>query len=206
MKKTTKIAILFLVGTIITVIFFPTKKAPETIFLNDTQKNTQDNIIQIAVTYEKLASNVMTWPHPVSAEKIIALVNLTEVEINQYCLDNQIKKQFNFIPTPVIHKGGTQRGENPPGLDEMIQLNEADINLIVGHDYSLANRYSFEYAKDNDMLLFSPTGLAIGQAGITDNLFQLKPNYYETRASDKVFAQMIKELDYEAFVTINIGK
>ena len=166
----------------------------------------EEDTVNIAVTYEKLAENVGLWPHPVSDEKVIALVNFTEAEINQYCLDNQIELKFQFIPTPVIHKGGTPAGENPPGLDETIELNEAGINLIVGHDYSLANCYCMDYADEQDMLLLSPQGVGLGLSIADDNLFKLSPNEYEDpEVYDRVFAQMIKELGYQAFISINAG-
>jgi len=167
----------------------------------------EENIVNIAVTYEKLAENVELWPHPVSEEKIVLLINITGAEINQYCNENQIDTKFKFIPTPVIHKGGTQAGENPPGLDEMVQLNEAGINLIVGHDYSMANWYSLDYATENNMLLLSPMGVGLGQSIPDDNLYKLTPNMYEDPdVYDRVYAQMIKELGYQAFISINTGK
>lgn len=155
----------------------------------------------------KLSENVGRWPHPVSEEKIKALVTMVEDDINQYCIDNQIETRFNYIPTPVIHKGGTPQGENPPGLDEMIQLNQSDINLIVGHDYSLANRYSLDYANEHKMLLLSPSGVGLGLSKPEDYLYKLSPNDYEDpEVYEKVYAQMIKELEYKAFITINTGR
>ena len=166
----------------------------------------EEDTVKIAVTYEKLAENVQLWPHPVTGEKVTALVNFTEAEINQYCMDNQIDFNFQFIPTPVIRKGGTQAGENPPGLDETIELDEAGINLIVGHDYSLANRYSLDYANEHDMLLLSPQGVGVRLSIPDDNLFKLSPDEYEDPdVYDRVFAQMIKELGYLAFISINTG-
>ncbi len=166
----------------------------------------EEDTVKVAVTYEKLAENVGLWPHPVSGEKVIALVNFTEAEINQYCIENQIDIKFQFIPTPVLHKGGTQAGENPPGLDETIELNAAGINLIVGHDYSLANVYSLDYANEHDMLLLSPQGVGVRLSIPDDNLFKLSPNEYEDPdVYDRVFAQMIKELGFQAFISINTG-
>ena len=112
----------------LTIYYYPKNSQtnnPENNQIND------DSSVKIAVTYEKLAENVVLFPHPVTEEKITALVTMVEDDINQYCIGNQIKTRFNFIPTPIIHKGGTQQGENPPGLDEMIQLNQNGINLIV---------------------------------------------------------------------------
>lgn len=166
-----------------------------------------ENTVNVAVAYEKLAENVGLFPHTVSEEKIISLVELAEKEINQYCLDNQIETRFSFIPTPVIHKGGTSQGENPPGLDEMIQLNQSGINLIVGHDYSLANHYSLEYANEHKMLLLSPSGVGLGLSKPDDYLYKLSPNDYEDpEVYEKVYAQMIKALGYKAFITINTGR
>jgi hypothetical protein len=167
----------------------------------------EENIVDIAVTYMKLADDVQRWPHPVSEEKIVLLINSTGAEINQYCNDNQIDTRFKFIPTPVFHKGGIPAGENPPGLDEMIQLNNAGINLIVGHDYSSANWYSLDYTNEQNMLLLSPMGVGLGQSIPDDNLFKLTPNVYEDPdVYDRVYAQMIKELGYDAFISINTGK
>jgi len=194
-------------GVFVIVVFFIFRPIQTTTIIEQNENHTvNDNKVTIAVTYEKLAENVMTWPHPVSEEKVIALINFTETEINQYCKDNLIETRFRFIPIPVIHKGGTPPGENPPGLDEMIQLNQSGIKLIVGHDFSLANRYCFEYANEHDMLLLSPFGVGVGLSIADDNLFKLTPNYYETpEVYDKVFAQLIKELGYTAFITINTG-
>ena len=163
--------------------------------------------VKIAVTYEKLTENVELFPHPVPEEKIISLVELAEKEINQYCTDNQIETRFTFIPTPIIHKGGTAPGENPPGLDEMIQLNQSGINLIVGHDYSQANHYSLQYANEHQMLLLSPSGVGLGLSKPDDYLYKLMPNEYEDpEVYEKVYAQMIKELGYMAFLAINTGR
>jgi ABC-type branched-subunit amino acid transport system substrate-binding protein len=204
-NKNQRLTIIILIGVLITAIILSQE---ETEVLNSEEnKNHNENIVSIAVTYEKLAENVMLWPHPVQEEKIIALINLTQAEVNEYCIQNQIDTQFTFIPTPVIHKGSTASGENPPGLDETIQLYEEGINLIVGHDYSLANRYSFEYANENNLLLLSPMGVGVGQSIPDDNLFKLTPNMYENpEVYDRVYARMIKEQGYEAFVTINKGK
>jgi len=176
---------------------------------NDPENNQTDdnNIVKIAVTYEKLAENVELFPHTVSEEKITSLVELAEKEINQYCTDNQIETRFTFIPTPIIHKGGTSTGENPPGLDEMIQLNQSGINLIVGHDYSQANHYSLQYANEHKMLLLSPSGVGLGLSKPNDYLYKLMPNEYEDpEVYEKVYAQMIKKLGYTAFITINTGR
>jgi ABC-type branched-subunit amino acid transport system substrate-binding protein len=55
------------------------------------------------------------------------------------------------------------------------------------------------------MLLFSPQGVGIGLSIPDDNLFKLTPNYYENPdVYNQVFARMIKELGYKAFITINI--
>ena len=109
--------------------------------------DTKENVVNIAVTYQKLTETVQIWPHPIKEEYIKALVNLTETEINQYCNENQYETRFRLIPTPIIYKGGGKKGDLPPGLEETMQLNENGINLIVGHDFSL-NRYSYEYAND----------------------------------------------------------
>jgi ABC-type branched-subunit amino acid transport system substrate-binding protein len=200
-----KNTIIILIAIILVIIVISQQKTPQSIEPEINQTDTDDSII-IAITYEKLAENVITWPHPVSEENVISLVKYTEKEINQYCIENHIETRFRFIPTPVVHKGGTPPGENPPGLDEMIQLNQSGINLIVGHDYSLANRYSLEYANTHNMLLLSPFGVGISQSIADDNLYKLTPNYYENpEVYDKVFARMIKELGYTAFITINTG-
>ena len=196
------IIILIVVGFAFIILAQENNQTPELEEIISPEENT----VNIAVTYEKLAENVGLWPHPVSDEKIIALVNFTEAQINQYCKENQIDIKFQFIPTPVLHKGGTQAGENPPGLDETIELNAAGINLIVGHDYSLANVYSLDYANENDMLLLSPQGVGIRLSIADDNLFKLSPNDYDDpEVYDRVYAQMIKELGYQAFISINTG-
>jgi len=196
------ITILIIVGFSIIILSQDINQTP----VQDEITPPEEDTVKIAVTYQKLAENMELWPHPVSEEKVIALVNFTEVEINQYCIENQIDIEFEFIPAPVIHKGGTQAGENPPGLDETIELYESGVNLVVGHDYSLANRYSFEYANEHDILLLSPQGVGIGLSIPDDNLFKLSPNDYEDpEVYDRVFAQMIKELGYQAFISINTG-
>ena len=204
MNNSQRIAIIILSIFLFTVILITQDKDQAPI---QEIPASEENIVNIAVTYEKLAENVEVFPHPVSEEKIIALVNYTEAEINQYCNDKQIDTRFKFIPTPVIHKGGIPAGENPPGLDEMIQLNMAGINLIVGHDYSSANWYSLDYANEQNMLLLSPMGVGLSQSIPDDNLFKLTPNMYEDPdVYDRVYAQMIKELGYDAFISINTGK
>jgi ABC-type branched-subunit amino acid transport system substrate-binding protein len=168
--------------------------------------DTEENIVKIAVTYQKLTEKVQIWPHPIKEEYIKALINLTETEINQYCKENQYKTRFKLLPTPIIYKGDGRRGDLPPGLEETMQLKEDGINLIVGHDFSLANRYSFEYADENDLLLFSPSGIGHEQSKPDDSLYKLTPNIYENpKVYDQVFAEMIKNFDYKAFITINTG-
>jgi ABC-type branched-subunit amino acid transport system substrate-binding protein len=206
MNNTHKITLIIICGVLFTVTILSRQNQQPNIVENQTILEKEHNVIRIAVTYEKLAENVEVIPNPVNEENVIALINYTEAEINQYCIENQFKTKFKLIPTPVIHKGGTQAGENPPGLDEMIQLNKTGINLIVGHDYSLANRYSFEYANENNMLLLSPTGVGVGQSIPDDNLFKLSPNSYEDpEVYHRVFAKLIKILGIEAFITINTG-
>jgi ABC-type branched-subunit amino acid transport system substrate-binding protein len=195
---------LLIILLFVTINYYPRNTQP-----NNPENNQlkDENTVKIAVTYMKLSENVGRWPHPVSEEKIKALVTMAEEDINQYCIDNQIETRFNYIPTPVIHKGGTPQGENPPGLDEMIQLNQSGINLIVGHDYSLANRYSLDYANEHKMLLLSPSGVGLGLSKPEDYLYKLSPNDYEDpEVYEKVYAQMIKELEYKAFITINTGR
>lgn len=205
MKNRFKISgILLLILVFVAIYYYP--RNPQTHNPENNQADDETSV-KIAVTYEKLAENVGLYPHPVSMEKINALITMAEDDINQYCLDNQIETRFSFIPTPVIHKGGTSSGENPPGLDEMIQLNQSGINLIVGHDYSLANHYSLEYANEHKMLLLSPSGVGLGLSKPDDYLYKLMPNEYEDpEVYEKVYAQMIKELGYKAFITINTGR
>ncbi len=195
---------LLIILLFVTINYYPRNTQP-----NNPENNQlkDENTVKIAVTYMKLSENVGRWPHPVSEEKIKALVTMAEDDINQYCIDNQIETRFNYIPNPVIHKGGTPQGENPPGLDEMIQLNQSGVNLIVGHDYSLANRYSLDYANEHKMLLLSPSGVGLGLSKPEDYLYKLSPNDYEDpEVYEKVYAQMIKELEYKAFITINTGR
>ena len=205
MKNKFKITgILLIILLFVTLYYYPRNPQP-----NNTQNNQTDNeaTIKIAVTYEKLAENVELFPHLVPEEKIKSLVELAEKEINQYCTVNQIETRFTFIPTPIINKGGTSPGENPPGLDEMIQLNQSGINLIVGHDYSCANHYSLQYANEHQMLLLSPSGVGLELSKPNDYLYKLMPNEYEDpEVYEKVYAQMIKELGYKAFITINTGR
>lgn len=201
-RQIVSITILIIVGFSIIILSQDNNQTP----VQDEITPPEEDTVNIAVTYEKLAENVGLWPHLVSEEKVIALVNYAEAEINQYCEENQLELKFDFIPTPVLNKGGTPRGENPPGLDETIELNAAGINLIVGHDYSLANCYCLDYADEHDMLLLSPQGVGIGLSIADDNLFKLSPNDYEDpEVYDRVFAQMIKELGYKAFISINAG-
>jgi len=196
--------ILLIILAFAAIYYYP--QNPQTHNPENNQADDETSV-KIAVTYEKLAENVGLFPHPISEEKITALVAMAENDINQYCIDNQIETRFRYIPTPVIHKGGTQQGENPPGLDEMIQLNQSGINLIVGHDYSLANHYSLEYANDHQMLLLSPSGVGLGLSKPDDYMYKLMPNEYEDpEVYEKVYAQMIKELGYKAFITINTGR
>jgi len=204
-KNRFKITVILIIALLfVTLYYYP--RTPQT---HNPQNNQTDDetTVKIAVTYEKLAENVELFPHPVSEEKITSLVELAEKEINQYCTDNQIETRFTFIPTPIIHNGGTSPGENPPGLDEMIQLNQSGINLIVGHDYSQANHYSLQYANEHQMLLLSPSGVGLGLSKPNDYLYKLMPNEYENpEVYEKVYAQMIKELGYTAFITINTGR
>lgn len=204
MKNKYNIAIgLLLVLVITTIIYYPRNPQPN----NPENTQTSEKIIEIAVTYEKLAENVELYPHPVSEEKITALITMVENDINKYCTDNQIETRFNFTPTPVIRKGGTSKGENPPGLDEMIQLNQFGINLIVGHDFSLANVYSLQYANEHKMLLLSPSGIGIGLSKPGDYLYKLMPNEYEDpEVYAKVLAELLKSKGYEAFLVIGSGE
>ena len=205
MKNRFTLTIILLIALFVVSINYYTRN-PQT---HNPQNNQTDDetSIKIAVTYEKLTENIELFPHPIPEEKITSLVELAEKEINQYCTDNQIDTRFTFIPTPIIHKGGTSPGENPPGLDEMIQLNQSGINLIVGHDYSQANHYCLQYANEHQMLLLSPSGTGLGLSKPNDYLYKLMPNEYEDpEVYEKVYAQMIKELGYKAFITINTGR
>jgi len=89
----------------------------------------------------------------------------------------------------------------------MIQLNQSGIDLIVGHDYSLANVYSLNYANENNMLLLSPSGIGIGLSKPDDYLYKLMPNEYEDpEVYAKVLAMFLKSKGYEAFVVIGSGE
>ncbi|MBN2334608.1 ABC transporter substrate-binding protein [Candidatus Bathyarchaeota archaeon] len=194
--------ILVLVAALAFIVYrLPVQEEPAAV---DEEKG--DESVRIAVTYEMLGETVQIWPHPVSEEKVLALINMTEAEINSYCEENQSEYRFRLVPTPVLNKGGTSGDELPPGLEETMQLDEDGVSLVVGHDFSRANRYSLEYADEHGMLLLSPSGVGLGQSLPGDCLHKLMPNIYEDpEVYERVFADMIRSMGYEAFVTIGSG-
>lgn len=132
---------------------------------------------------------------------------MTEGEINNYCSEHNITYRFELVPIPVKYKPGRGEEDLPPGLNETRQLNEEGLNLIVGHDFSLANRYSLECVEEKDMLLLSPSGIGLGLSKPDDGLFKLMPNECDDpEVYAEVLANLLETMGYRAFITIGTGE
>jgi ABC-type branched-subunit amino acid transport system substrate-binding protein len=151
--------------------------------------------VHIAVTYLTLPPTANIWPHPLSAESVETLAQMAEDEINTYCIENNVSHRFDFMCKPVMHFGGT-----PPGLEEAKALKEAGVDLIVGHDFSVACAKSFDYVNENKMLMLSPTVSGLGMSLPGDNMFSLRPH---TRYD--VYAKMLKDVGTEVIVVLDDG-
>lgn len=151
--------------------------------------------VYIAVTYMTLSPRTHTWPHPLSAESVETLAKMAEDEINTYCRENNVSYRFDFTCKPVMYIG-----ETPPGLEETRSLKEAGVDLIVGHDFSVACAKSFDYVNENDMLMLSPTVSGLGMSLPVDNMFSLRPH-----TGYEVYAKMLKDLGIEVIVVLDDG-
>jgi hypothetical protein len=164
--------------------------------VNEPSPETEkENELRIAVTYEVLSNDTEIWPHPIPEKDILALINMTEYEVNKHAEVQNASTRFKLVPMKIMYYQ-----PNPPGLDELKALHEQGISLVVGHDFSMALRYSYTYAHENNILMLSPTSRYWGPEPLGDYLFTLRPNTYS-----EVFADMITDLGYKKTVVFWSG-
>jgi hypothetical protein len=164
--------------------------------VNEPSPETEkENELRIAVTYLVLSNDTEIWPHPVPEKDILALINMTECEINQYSKIQNVSTRFKLIPMKIMYYQ-----PNPPGLNELKALHEQGISLVVGHDISMALAYSYTYAHEKRILMLSPTSTYWGPEPLGDYVFTLRPSTYS-----EVFADMIADLGYKKAVVLWSG-
>lgn len=184
------VILVFIIGICFLIISYNNSR-----IVNEPSPETEkENELRIAVTYQVLSSDTEIWPHPIPEKDILALINMTECEINQYSKIQNVSTRFKLVPMRIIYR------QSKPGLDELRALHEQGINLVVGHDFSIALRYAYAYAHENRILMLSPTSMYYGLEPLGDYVFTLKPDTYS-----EVFADMIADLGYKKAVVLWSG-
>jgi branched-chain amino acid transport system substrate-binding protein len=93
---------------------------------------------------------------------------LAKTDINSYCTENQIPMWFDFILK-------NNKGDIDIALQNLVEFNQAGINLVNGHGWSNQCGYSLQYINENNMILFSHSSTSPSLAN-PDNLFRLTTN------------------------------
>jgi len=113
-------------------------------------------------------------------ENTLALAELAEEDINQYCEAQGSKFRFRFHLKD-------NKGSGEVALTNTMEFDEMGINLIVGHGWSGQCQASLDYVNENNMLLLSPSSTFPLLAIPRDNLYRLIP-------SDNVQGKVIVDL------------
>ncbi|HUS79077.1 MAG TPA: hypothetical protein VM050_10530 [Patescibacteria group bacterium] len=151
--------------------------------------------VKIGVTYMVLSEDTQIWPHPIPEEDVLTLIEITEAEINHYAEELNSSMRFQLVPMRI-----TYWEETPPGLTEIRALHEQGVDLVVGHDFSMAMRYSYGYAHANRTLMLSPTATYLGPDPLGEYVFTLRPGTHPT-----VFAEMLADLGFRRAVVFGTG-
>ncbi len=170
--------------------------SPRTDVKDQDEPVPEDGIeVKIGVTYRVLSEDTQIWPHPIPEEDVLTLIEMTEAEINHYAEEQNSSMRFQLVPKSI-----TYWGETPPGLAEIRALHEQGIDLVVGHDFSVAMRYSYGYAHANRTLMLSPTTSHLGPDHLGEYVFTLMPGTHPT-----VFAEMLADLGFTRAVAFGTG-
>lgn len=105
-------------------------------------------------------------------DSIEVVTAIAQEEINEYCLENNIKFLFSFDVK-------NNHGNEEIALQNTKDYHDNGVNLIVGHPWSSQCMESLDYANENDMLMLSPssTSILLGseEEHIEDALYRLVP-------------------------------
>lgn len=130
-----------------------------------------------------------------SLERVQAVANITEVDVNEYCQKEGIPFTFEF-------KVFSNYGDPNEAVESTIAFHNMDINLIVGHETNQETSLSLQYVNTHDMLMISPSATAQELAKPSDNLFRTCQTYL---AHTVVIAESLESWGIKAVVVIQRG-